>query len=118
MEKGPTKKAAEKLISFENVPGSIYMGCFCCPEHWVQHDDQDASTLFKTPKGDDVLVNVIFRSKVFRSNRASSSKTGPTPRKPFYAALKAVNKALAETTWKFPSLPDCEATLAQAAVEP
>ena len=99
-----------KELDMQMRPGHFYLGCFCGPEHYVQH--RPSRALLGTPRCGDVEIVVLFRSRVFRAARASGTQTGPNPLTLWAALAPVMVQCFASLAWLLPSLAACEAVAA------
>ena len=104
--------ADDTYTEFQSKSGTMYTGGFCAAQHFVTHPaDQVGDEVFDSAVGPCEVV-LCVRSRVFRGNRASGGKTGPTPRVVADAVLGAVRKAALGGRFALPTLKECEAVAA------
>ena len=90
-------------------PGTVYTGGFCQAEHFVTHPATQLSEEMCESASGPCEVALCVRSRMFRHNRASGGRPGPTPKIVAEAVLEAVRKTVTACPFTLPTLPECEA---------
>ncbi len=97
-----------KDIVIQNSPGTVYISQLTGPMHEVSHHGTLQGELLQLPGLGDCSVTIMMRTALFPACRSRLRNTTPSPAKMFTAVAEALRAGMASSTWKLPTLVDCQ----------
>jgi hypothetical protein len=100
-----------KEIVVVNVPGTLYVCGLTGCTHQVRHTEHVPAGVeyWVAPGTGELEVSVMYRTSLFRYNRARNGKNTPSPVRVFDLASKVVEEWLASAELHWPTVSECAA---------